>query len=75
MQTLKPKYTGKKARTGGICFDEQNRMQIFISYCTGCDGKVLLSVDEARYFSRKYCDEMNKKRTKLLFREIDKNKL
>jgi shikimate kinase len=70
MKTLPSYYTGRKAKVGGICFDDRNRMHIFVAYCDGCRGKVLMTVDEAREFSDKY--NTNKKRTKRLVKKVDR---
>jgi len=61
-------YHGKKAKIGGICFDERDRILIFVNYCENCHGKVVFTRDEAHEFARKYNRESNKLRTKLFNR-------
>lgn len=58
MQTLTNfEYHGKKAKVGGICFDERDRLHIFVSYCESCRGKVILTRDEAELFAKMYYRE------------------
>ncbi len=45
-------YTGRKARIGGICFDERGRLYVFVNYCPSCKGKVFYKMDEAKDFVR-----------------------
>jgi hypothetical protein len=67
MQTLTNfEYHGKKAKIGGLCFDERDRMFIFVTYCSNCRGKVIFTREEAAYFAAKYHQEQNKLRTKVL---------
>ena len=67
MQTLTDtEYRGKKAKIGGLCFDSKDRLQIFVSYCENCRGKVVLTREEAAYFAKRYYNEQNKMRTRLL---------
>lgn len=61
-------YHGKKAKIGGLCFDEYDRMFIFVNYCNNCHGKVIFTRDEAELFAAKYYREKNKIRTRLLHR-------
>jgi hypothetical protein len=69
MQTLTDtEYRGKKAKIGGICFDERDRIQIFVSYCENCRGKVVLTREEAAYFAKKYYIEQHKLRTRIFNR-------
>lgn len=50
-------FTGRKAKTGRICFDENGKMVVFVDYCGGCKGKVVMSRDEAKEFARHYHSE------------------
>lgn len=53
--SLKKNNAGRKARIGGLCFDE-NKMHFFAGYHTCESGKVckvLLDVDEAREFAER----------------------
>lgn len=59
---------GRKARIGGLCFDE-GRMMIFVGYHTypdGSTGKVLVSIDEAREFATRFGSEKADKRKQLI---------
>lgn len=71
MQTLNNfEYHGKKAKVGGICFDERDRLCIFVTYCDTCKGKVVFNREEAAYFAKKYNREQNKIRTKLVVKLV-----
>lgn len=71
MQTLTNfEYHGKKAKVGGLCFDEKDRMCIFVTYCDNCHGKVVFNRAEAAYFAKKYHQEANKIRTKLVIKLV-----
>ena len=59
-------YHGKKAKIGGLCFDERDRMFIFVNYCDNCHGKVIFTREEAEMFSKQYYRESNKLRTRLI---------
>lgn len=61
-------YHGKKAKIGRLCFDERDRMFVFVNYCDNCRGKVLFTREEAQEFARIYYRESNKLRTKILQR-------
>lgn len=75
MKTLPTYYTGRKAKVGGLCFDERERMHVFVSYCTECRGKVLMTLDEARDFSKKYRDDQDKMRTRKIMKSLNKMRL
>lgn len=75
MKTLEVNYTGRKAQTGKICFDDRGRMHIFVTYCDTCNGKVIMTTDEARAFTRKYTVERKKMIDKLLLSMVKKRKL
>lgn len=68
-------YTGRKARPGRICFDSRGKMQIFVTYCDGCNGKVVMTTEEARLFSGQYITERKKTIDKLLLTLVRKRKL
>lgn len=53
-------YTGRKARVGRICFDENDRMCVAVGYCPGCNGKVVMSIADARRFANLYADEQSR---------------
>lgn len=73
MKTLHiTQYTGRKAKVGSLCFDEQGRMCVFVNYCDGCKGKVVLSRDEAEILSFKYKQITNKRQFKKIVSEIQK---
>lgn len=59
-------YHGKKAKTGGLVFDEKDRMRIFVCYCDNCRGKVVMERNEAECFSKQYVAEKNTLRTRLI---------
>jgi len=59
-------YHGKKAKIGGLCFDERDKMYIFVNYCDNCHGKVIFTREEANYFAHKFYRESNKLRTRLI---------
>lgn len=63
-------YRGNKQRVGGICFDEHDRLFIFVTYCHSCHGKVLFTRDEAKEFAKHYRAEQHKIRTKLLVKLV-----
>lgn len=69
MQTsIKKQYTGRKTRIGALCFDE-GKMQIFVGYSTcahGQTGKILINVEEAKEFSRRFHAEKTKMRQRLI---------
>lgn len=60
MKTIEMQYTGRKARVGGICFDNTDRLCVFVNYCPNCHAKVVMSLDEARQFANKYRTERDK---------------
>lgn len=59
-------YHGKKAKIGNFCWDENDRMFIFVTYCENCHGKIGLTREEAAFFAKRYYHEQNKLRTRLL---------
>ena len=66
MRTLtNSEYRGKKAKVGGLCFDERDRMFIFVAYCDNCRGKVIMTREEASTFAAQYYREQNKLRTRI----------
>lgn len=65
-------YHGKKARVGGLCFDEQDRMMVFVCYCDNCRGKIAFSRKEAECFSKQYIHQKNKLRTKIILKLAEK---
>jgi hypothetical protein len=67
MQITPTQYTGRKARVGGICFD-QDRMRIFVGYCPNCNGKVVMSLDDAKAFANRYATEVDKHKVKRLLK-------
>ena len=68
-------FTGRKARTGKICFDDKGRMHIFVTYCAECNGKVVMTTDEAKLFSHQYILERKKTIDRLLLTLVRKRKL
>jgi hypothetical protein len=67
MQTLTNfEYHGKKAKIGGLCFDNRDRLHIFVNYCDNCHGKVVFTREEAELFAKQYYREQNKLRTRIL---------
>jgi len=73
MRTLtNSEYRGKKAKVGGLCFDENDRMYIFVAYCPNCRGKVVMSRKEAEQFTKCHQCEQNKLRTRLFTKMADK---
>ncbi len=73
MKTLQINYTGRKAHIGRTCFDEQGKMCVFVGYC-GCKGKVLMSVEEARRFSRLFQAEQGTLWNRLMFFLVERRK-
>ena len=69
MQALKIYYTGKRAKTGGLCYDERGRLQVFVTYCD-CHNKVVMDLREAEDFARKWYTEKHKNR--FLMSKLDK---
>jgi hypothetical protein len=63
-------YMGKKQKVGAICFDEHDRLFVFVTYCPGCHSKVLFTRDEAREFARHYRSKPNKVRTRLVIKLV-----
>lgn len=76
MKTLtETQYTGRKAHIGKICFDETGRIQVFVNYCDNCNGKCVLTIDEARDFSNKYRTEEQKTSSKIFERFLKNRSL
>jgi hypothetical protein len=50
-------YTGRKCRIGKICFNENDRMVVFVGYCPECNSKVTMTIPDARRFADSYADE------------------
>lgn len=72
MRTLyTTQYTGRKATVGVLCFDENNRMCIFVGYCDSCKGKVTMSRNEAEVFAHKYRQITNKRDYRKFVRELE----
>ena len=63
-------YRGNKQKVGGLCFDEHDRLFVFVTYCPKCHAKVLFTRSEAREFARHYRAEQHKIRTKLVVKII-----
>ena len=63
-------YRGNKQKVGGICFDERDRLFVFVTYCPGCHSKVLFTRDEAREFTKHYNSKPNIMRTKLVVKLV-----
>lgn len=74
MKTLKLNYTGRKARIGKICFDENGHMYVFISYCPDCRSKVVMTIDEAKQFSRLYLAEQGSLWSRVVFGLISRRR-
>lgn len=75
MKTLDINYTGRKAQTGRICFDEKGRMHIFVAYCPRCNGKVVMTREEAENFSLKYVGHKQKTVDRLILSLAKKRQL
>lgn len=60
------RYTGRKSKTGRICFDENGRMVVFVDYCPDCRGKVVMKKEDAQRFARLHHAETKKTSTRLL---------
>lgn len=71
MRTLEVNYMGKKAKVGGLCFDQKGHMQIFVNYCPNCLHKVTMDRTEAEQFANKYHYEKNRRSSRKLLRNID----
>lgn len=67
MQVADTQYTGRKAKVGRICFN-QDRLKVFAGYCPGCNGKVVMSLDEARHFANSYATEVEQRSIKKLLK-------
>jgi len=65
-------YTGKKQRVGGICFDEHDRLFVFVTYCPSCHAKVLFTRKEAQEFAKHFRSKQNKLRTKIVIQLVKK---
>jgi hypothetical protein len=61
---------GNKQKVGGICFDEHDRLFVFVTYCPGCHSKVLFTRKEAECFAKQYRLEQNKKRTRYIIKLV-----
>jgi hypothetical protein len=61
MQSLNIYYTGKRAKTGNLCYDERGRLQVFVTYCD-CHKKVVMDLREAEDFAAKWYHEKQKNR-------------
>lgn len=70
MQAIKIYYTGKRAKTGGLCSDQRGRLQVFVTYCDQCKAKVVCDLREAEDFAHKWGTE--KRRNRYLLSKIDK---
>jgi hypothetical protein len=70
MQSLKIYYTGKRAKTGGLCSDQRGRLQVFIAYCDVCHAKVVCDLREAEDIANKWGSE--KRRNRYLMSRLDK---
>lgn len=71
MKTLtNTEYKGNKQKVGGICFDEHDRLFVFVTYCPSCHAKVLFTREEAKEFARHYNSRANKVRTKLIVKLV-----
>lgn len=61
-------HKGRKARIGGICFDE-GKMMVFVDYYPfpdGSVGKILINMDEAREFANRVGADRIKLRAKFM---------
>ena len=73
MKTLHlTQFTGRKQRTGSLCFDESGRMCVFVNYCEDCKGKIVLTRSEAEIFAYKYKQITNSRQYKKFERELKK---
>lgn len=65
-------FTGKKARIGKVCFDEQGKMGVHTGYCPDCRGKILMSLDNAKAFANLYAEETKSKGFRQLTKMLEK---
>lgn len=65
-------YSGKKQHTGGLVTDESGRLYIFVAYCDSCNGKVVMTREEAKTFGRYYHAKQKRFRNRLFQYEIKK---
>lgn len=72
MQIIRVQFTGKKAKPGGITFDRNGHMGIFVDYCPQCHGKVIMEREEAEQFANKYHYENKRISSKLFRHGVDK---
>jgi nitrate/TMAO reductase-like tetraheme cytochrome c subunit len=70
MQSIKVYYTGKRAKTGNLCYDERGRMQVFVTYCDHCHSKIAMDLREAEDFAMKWHHE--KKRNRYLLGRLER---
>lgn len=68
MKVEKIQSTGRRAKTGGICF-VNNHLCVFVAYCPDCKGKVVCSLDEARDFANKYRTECERHTVKSILKK------
>jgi hypothetical protein len=69
MQSLKIYFTGKRAKTGNLCYDDRGRLQVFVTYCD-CHRKVVMDLREAEAFAVKWTCERRSNRS--IMRRLDK---
>jgi hypothetical protein len=72
MQSLQIYYTGKRAKTGNLCYDERGRLQVFVTYCD-CHKKVVMDLREAEDFAHKWNTE--KRKNRYLLNKLDRKRL
>jgi hypothetical protein len=70
VQSIKIYYTGKRAKTGGLCYDDRGRLQVFVAYCDNCHNKVIMDLREAEDFAYKW--HTSKRQNKHLFNKLYK---
>lgn len=70
MQTIPIMYTGKKAKVGGLTFNERGHMCYFVGYCECCRGKVTMTRAEAEQFANRFNFQKKRIADRLLIRMI-----
>ncbi len=61
-------FRGRKQRVGTIMFSETGRLQYFLGYCPGCNGKCSVSPEEARLLIRRFGQTRKKITERIAYR-------
>jgi hypothetical protein len=67
MQVAETQYTGRKAKVGRICFND-DKLRVFAGYCPDCNGKIVMTLDEAKHFANSYASEIESHSVKKLLK-------